>query len=32
MLDGNAGMVDWRYVDGAAVQPPDDEVRLIRSG
>jgi branched-chain amino acid transport system substrate-binding protein len=24
------GMVDWRYVDGASVMPPDDVVRTLR--
>ncbi len=24
------GMVDWRYVDGATVLPPDEEVRKLR--
>ena len=24
------GMVDWRYVDGASVMPPDDVVRQLR--
>ena len=28
--NGNGGMVDWRYVDGAAVLPPDDVVRKLR--
>jgi hypothetical protein len=23
-------MVNWRYVDGASVQPPDEEVRKLR--
>ena len=26
------GMVDWRYVSGEAVLPPDDEVRKLRPG
>jgi branched-chain amino acid transport system substrate-binding protein len=26
------GMVDWRYVDGASVLPPDDVVRTLRPG
>ena len=30
--DGRGGMVDWRYVDGAAVMPPDAEVRQLRPG
>ncbi|MBV8032595.1 MAG: ABC transporter substrate-binding protein [Betaproteobacteria bacterium] len=28
--DGQGTMVDWRYVDGASVQPPDAEVRALR--
>ena len=28
--DGHGGMVDWRYVDGEAVLPPDDVVRQLR--
>ena len=28
--DGHGGMVDWRYVDGATVQPPDETVRQLR--
>ncbi len=28
--DGRGGMVDWRYVDGATVLPPDDVVRKLR--
>ena len=28
--DGHGGMVDWRYVDGAAVMPPNSEVRQLR--
>ncbi len=32
-LQGGKGvMVDWRYVDGAAVMPPDAEVRKLRPG
>ncbi len=30
--NGHGGMVDWRYVDGAAVMPPDDVVRTLRPG
>ena len=26
------GMVDWRYVDGASVMPPDNVVRQLRPG
>lgn len=29
---GRGTMVDWRYVDGAAALPPDDEVRKLRPG
>jgi branched-chain amino acid transport system substrate-binding protein len=28
--DGKGVMVNWRYVDGASVQPPDEEVRALR--
>ncbi len=28
--DGHGVMVDWRYVDGASVMPPDAEVRKMR--
>ncbi len=28
--DGHGGMVDWRYIDGAAVMPTDAEVRQLR--
>ncbi len=28
--DGHGVMVDWRYVDGASVLPPDAEVRKLR--
>jgi branched-chain amino acid transport system substrate-binding protein len=28
--DGKPVMVDFRYVDGAAVLPPDDEVKKLR--
>ncbi len=28
--DDRGGMVDWRYVDGASVLPPDDVVRQLR--
>ena len=30
--DGRGGMVDWRYIDGASVMPPDDVVRKLRPG
>ncbi len=30
--DGRPVMVDWRYVDGAAVLPPPDVVRQMRPG
>ncbi len=30
LKDGRGTMVDWRYVDGAAVLPPDDVVRQLR--
>jgi len=30
LKDGHGTMVDWRYVDGAAALPPDDEVRKMR--
>ena len=32
LRDGKGVMVDWRYVDGAAVMPPDAEVRKLRPG
>src|SRR6266849_3561842 len=28
--DGKGVMVNWRYVDGASVQPPDEEIRKLR--
>jgi branched-chain amino acid transport system substrate-binding protein len=28
--DGKGVMVNWRYVDGAAVQPKDEEIRALR--
>jgi branched-chain amino acid transport system substrate-binding protein len=28
--DGKGVMVNWRYVDGAKVQPPDEEIRKLR--
>ncbi|CFW44766.1 branched-chain amino acid-binding protein [Bordetella pertussis] len=28
--DGKGVMVDFRYVDGAAAQPSDEEVRKLR--
>jgi branched-chain amino acid transport system substrate-binding protein len=28
--DGKGVMVNWRYADGAAFQPPDQEVRVLR--
>jgi branched-chain amino acid transport system substrate-binding protein len=30
LAGGRGGMVDWRYVDGASVLPPDDLVRTLR--
>ncbi len=30
VADGQGVMVDWRYVDGASVLPPDAEVRKLR--
>ena len=30
LKNGKGTMVDWRYVDGAAALPPDDEVRKLR--
>jgi branched-chain amino acid transport system substrate-binding protein len=30
VVDGEPTMVDWRYVDGATVMPPDAEVRTLR--
>ena len=30
--DGKGVMVDWRYVDGGSVMPPDDVVRRLRPG
>ena len=32
LKDGRGTMVDWRYVDGAAALPSDDEVRKMRPG
>jgi branched-chain amino acid transport system substrate-binding protein len=28
--DGKGVMINWRYVDGASVQPPDEEIRKLR--
>jgi branched-chain amino acid transport system substrate-binding protein len=28
--DGQGVMVDYKYIDGAAVQPSDDEVKKLR--
>jgi branched-chain amino acid transport system substrate-binding protein len=28
--DGKGIMKNWRYVDGASVQPPDAEIRALR--
>ena len=28
--DGKGYMMDWRYVDGKDVLPPDDEVKKMR--
>ena len=30
LQDNRGTMTDWRYVDGASVLPPDDEVRRLR--
>jgi branched-chain amino acid transport system substrate-binding protein len=30
MKDGKPIMVDFKYVDGAAVLPPDEEVKKLR--
>ena len=30
MKDGKGVMQDWRYADGAAYLPPDNEVRKLR--
>ena len=30
LRDGRGAMVDWRYVDGASVLPPDADVRRLR--
>ena len=30
LKDGHGIMTDWRYVSGASVMPPDDEVRKLR--
>ena len=30
LKDGRGVMTDWRYVDGAAALPPDDQVRALR--
>lgn len=32
LKDGKGMMVDWRYVDGASVMPPDAEVHKLRPG
>ncbi len=32
LKDGKGVMVDWRYVDGASVMPPDTEVQKLRPG
>ncbi len=32
MKNGKGIMVDWRYVDGAAAMPTDEEVRKLRPG
>jgi branched-chain amino acid transport system substrate-binding protein len=32
LVNGQGGMVDWRYVDGASVMPSDAEVRTMRPG
>ncbi len=32
LKDGKGVMVDWRYVDGASVMPPDEAVRKLRPG
>jgi branched-chain amino acid transport system substrate-binding protein len=32
LKDGRGIMVDWRYVDGITVLPPDNEVRSLRPG
>jgi branched-chain amino acid transport system substrate-binding protein len=31
LANGKGRMVDWRYADGAAYLPPDDEVRKMRT-
>jgi branched-chain amino acid transport system substrate-binding protein len=28
--DGKGAMVNWRYADGAAFQPPAEEIRALR--
>jgi branched-chain amino acid transport system substrate-binding protein len=30
VVNGAPTMVDWRYVDGAAVMPPDEQIRALR--
>ncbi len=32
MQDGKGVMVDWRYVDGASVMPPDGTIEKLRPG
>ena len=32
LKDGKGVMVDWHYVDGASVMPPDTEVQKLRPG
>ncbi|MGC8523840.1 MAG: ABC transporter substrate-binding protein [Acidibrevibacterium sp.] len=32
LKDGKGVMVDWRYVDGASVMPPDTKVQKLRPG
>ena len=28
--DGKGTMVDWRYIDGKEVMPPDEEIQALR--
>jgi branched-chain amino acid transport system substrate-binding protein len=30
LVNNEPTMVDWRYVDGAAVMPPDEQIRALR--
>ena len=32
LKNGRGTMVDWRYVDGSAALPPDDEIKKLNPG